>query len=396
MRILLEHLRRARFSRSRLGLLLVTLTVGALAPASAEAYPQWQFSSDTARCSQCHFSPAGGGIVTGYARDAVGDELSTWQGDGSFLHGLIELPAKLAVQFDGRYASVGYDYGNPSGMKQAFFPMQADLAIRGALTDALSVAAVVGYRGQVRASDAELGRGGVEPAGGSLFISREHYLMYRPQVMGWYVRAGRFFAPFGLRLAEHYAYVRRDTGFNLLEESYNLSGGVVKNEWELHVTAFAPDYVRKLGGRDTGLAGLFERRLGEASALGASLRLALKDAANSATGGLFGKTYLAGPRILVQAEANVATTTVSGGASSNTFTGYLGLTWFPIKSLWVTPFGERLQTDLSVNESATNAGGLQLSWFPYPHFELVWMLRAQMPSGQKTGTSGMLFAHYYL
>ena len=36
------------------------------------------------------------------------------------------------------------------------------------------------------------------------FISREHYLMYRPEAMGIYARVGRFFAPFGLRLAEHY------------------------------------------------------------------------------------------------------------------------------------------------------------------------------------------------
>ena len=38
--------------------------------------------------------------------------------------------------------------------------------------------------------------------------------MWRPAALGPYVRAGRFFAPFGLRLAEHYAYVRRDTGYN--------------------------------------------------------------------------------------------------------------------------------------------------------------------------------------
>ncbi len=67
--------------------------------------------------------------------------------------------------------------------------------------------------------DEPVGAGAAQPAGGSRFISREHYLMWRPAALGPYVRAGRFFAPFGLRLAEHYAYVRRDLGYNLLEES---------------------------------------------------------------------------------------------------------------------------------------------------------------------------------
>ena len=30
----------------------------------AFAYPQFQFSSGTTRCAQCHYSPAGGGLIT--------------------------------------------------------------------------------------------------------------------------------------------------------------------------------------------------------------------------------------------------------------------------------------------------------------------------------------------
>ncbi|HEY0710722.1 MAG TPA: hypothetical protein VGG33_28215, partial [Polyangia bacterium] len=220
----------------------LAVAVGVFASSrTAQAYPQWQFSSGTARCSQCHFSPSGGGIVTGYGRDAVGDDLSTWEGDGSFAHGSIDLPKAVALQFDGRYAGLLHDAGETTGPRQLHFPMQADLSLRFALTDEISFVGTVGYRGQARAANEPVGAGAAVADGSSRFRSREHYLMWRPAPQGAYVRAGRFYAPFGLRLAEHNSYVRRDLGFNLLEESYNLSAGYVQADWELHLTAFGPD-----------------------------------------------------------------------------------------------------------------------------------------------------------
>src|SRR3954469_9875180 len=75
-------------------------------PARAEAYPQWQLSSGAARCNTCHFAPAGGGLPTTYGRDAVGEELSTFSGDGSLLHGTATVPTWLAVGGDLRGAVV--------------------------------------------------------------------------------------------------------------------------------------------------------------------------------------------------------------------------------------------------------------------------------------------------
>ena len=116
------------------------------------------------------------------------------------------------------------------------FPCRPTAYVRLALGDALSLYGSLGYRGQARALNEPTGTGAATPIA-SRFISREHYLMWRPEAMGIYARAGRFFAPFGLRLAEHYAYVRRDLGYNLLEESYNLSLGYLQNAYEVHVTA---------------------------------------------------------------------------------------------------------------------------------------------------------------
>ena len=64
--------------------------------------------------------------------------------------------------------------------------------------------------------------------------------MWRPSATGPYARLGRFYAPYGLRFVEHIYFVRRYTGYELYNETYNVSGGYVADDWELHVTAFTP------------------------------------------------------------------------------------------------------------------------------------------------------------
>jgi hypothetical protein len=378
--------------------LAALLAAGLLAGAgTAQAYPQWQFSSGTSRCGQCHYNPAGGGLINGYGRDAAGEELSTWEGDGAFLHGAVELPKWFAMGADFRYAVLSHDVGENTGPALAYFPMQADAELRIAFNESVSLYGTVGYRGQARGADEPVGAGGAKPATSSRFISREHYLMWRPAALGPYVKAGRFFAPFGLRLAEHYAYVRRDVGFNTLEESYGVTLGWVKNSWELHLTGFGPDVVRYLGSTERGGAGMLEVRPGENLALGVQGRVAMTDDRYRYIGGVFGKTYFEAAKSLIQTELNLVHSTFPGGSvTTQGFVGYLGITFFPGAGFWITPFAERSQTSIAVRDTATNGGGLQLNWFPYPHLEIVGMGRFQAPTGDSTAMTGMLFLHYYL
>jgi hypothetical protein len=363
---------------------------------SAQAYPQWQFSSGTSRCSSCHYAPAGGGLIRGYGRDAAGEELSTWEGDGSFLHGAAELPKSLAIGFDGRFAVLAQNVGEAHGSTLSYFPMQADAYVRLALGTAFSAYGSIGYRGQVRSVNQPVGSGGAVPIA-SRFISREHYLMWQPAAQGVYARAGRFFAPFGLRLAEHYSYVRRDLGFNLLQESYSLSLGYLQKGYEVHVTAFMPDVVRNVGGKELGGAAMLERRVGDSSALGVQGKYGQTDDLARFIGGVFLKTYLDSTNALIQAEFNVVhSTAADAGVSTDGFVGYAGVSFFPTRGLWVTPFAERSQTSIAVRDSATDAGGVQINWFPYPHFELMWMGRFQIPAGDSTALTSMFFLHYYL
>ena len=377
--------------------LTLALACAILAPAVAHAYPQWQLSSGAVRCNQCHYAPGGGGLVTTYARDAVSTELSTFEGNGAFLHGVLELPSRLALGGDLRGAFVTHDANEITGSRQALFPMQADLNGRVVLWGGLSFAATAGLRGQQRANQEFVPFQNYQPIYTSRLVSREHFLMWQPSPQGLYARAGRFFAPFGLRMAEHTTYVRRDLGFNQLEESYNLSGGYVTTPWELHVTAFAPDFLRHIGGTQAGVAAYYERRLlGDTAAVAAQTRVAFGGGARRMIGGGVAKYYVPLLRTLVLAEGNLVHWTLDEGLARNQFVGAGGVAVLPARGLIVTLLAERNQEDLAVRSAVWNAGTALVNWFPYPHVELQMMGRLQFPGGADATKTLFVQLHYFL
>lgn len=365
---------------------------------AAEAYPQWQLSTGAVRCNQCHYAPAGGGLITGYGRDAAGDELATFAGEGAFLHGAVTLPAWLALGADFRGAYVGRDVGDINGSTNAVFPMQADLVARVAAPEGFSVYATAGVRGQVRSNAEDVPLQNYQPIDQSRFISREHWVMWQPQPQGAYARLGRFYAPFGLRLAEHITFIRRDVGFNQLQESYNLSGGWVTDPWEVHVTAFAPDFLRHIGSDEKGLASYGERRLLDGTAaVGVQGRWSSAvSGPTRLTGGVVGKLFVAPARTMVFLEGNLVRLVLDGARDRTQYIGAVGATVFPYRGVTLTALAERNQEDVKVRDARWDAGTLLLGWFPYPHFELQLMARWEHPGGGDTTDTIFFQLHYYL
>lgn len=385
---------RLRMIRFGCGLSLAFAAVVLAAP-EAQAYPQWQFTSGTTRCNQCHFSPAGGGLLRGYGRDAAGEDLSTFEGNGGLLHGLVEPPDWLALGGDFRLAYVRQDVAAPDSPEQALFPMQADLHGRVAIGESLSIQASAGYRGQVRNADTS-GRG-YQPGNAHRFISREHFVMWQPAAQGLYARAGRFYAPYGLRLAEHVTYVRRDLAFNILQESYNVSGGYIANEWELHLTAFGPDFLQKLGAQETGGAAYYERRLFEETAsIAVQGRFGTFDGVSRLMGGVVARYFIEPAKLMFLAEANLVNNHYPGSAAQNQFVGLTGFTYLPWNSVIFTALLERSQTALQVRDSATDSVMGLINWFPYPHTEFQLVGRVQKPMEIETAKTLLLQFHYWL
>jgi hypothetical protein len=274
--------------------------------------------------------------------------------------------------------------------------MQADLYARVAFGAGVSLSATGGFRGQVRTNDDLIPTQNYQPIDASRFISREHYVMWQPQAQGPYVRAGRFFVPFGLGLAEHIVYVRRDLGFGTLQETYNVSAGWTYDQSSLHVTAFAPDFARHIGGDAWGGAAFYERRvLGDVAAVAAQGRYAKGPDAGRWTGGLVGKLYVAPARTLLFAEANLLHVTVDAGGQANQFVGAAGAALLPVRGVVITLLGERFQDDLAVAQAGWTAATALVSWFPYAHVEAQTMFRLEVPGGGTAVPAFFAQLHYY-
>ena len=382
-------------SALRAAVLLVVTLAGARV---AQAYPQWQLSTGATRCNQCHYAPAGGGLINNYGRDAAGEDLSTYGGNGAFLHGAVQLPDWLALGADVRGAFVDNDVQDPSGNTVAVFPMQADVYARLALPLGFSLSATGGFRDQVRDPNVLVPIQNYQPVDTSQLISREHYLMWQPETIGPYVRVGRFFAPFGLRLSEHILYIRRDLGFDLLQESYNVSGGFVYPEFELHLTLFAPDFVRHIGSNQKGFAGYLERRLlNDQVALSAQFRLAAAPGVTRLTVGAFGKAYVESLKTLFMAELDGVNASYDDAyqTTRQQIVGMAGFTVLPAKGLMFTVLGERNQIDVAAPTSWTAATFL-FNVFPYAHFEFQFMERIEYPQGGQIANTVFIQLHYYL
>jgi len=380
---------------SRVASLLVAGALVLVSSGRAEAYPQWQFSSGATRCDQCHFDPAGGGLPNSYGRDASGEDLATFGGNGAFLHGAVNLPSWVALGGDLRGAVASNDVDDINGTSVAAFPMQADAEGHFGYGP-LSFYGVLGLRGQVRSSSDIVPDQNYQPVSTSELVSREHWLMLRESALGGYIRAGRFFAPFGLRMAEHILYVRRDLGFGTLEESYNLSSGYVAEKWELHVTAFAPDFLRHMGSRESGATAYAERRFADVGAAALQARVATGEGQTRTIVGGVGKYWLAPLRTLFLAEGDFVRRDIDTVPASYQFVGVAGVSVMATKGVMATVLQEREQVDLAVRGTTYDATTALLSWFPYAHFELQGMARIQVPDGGQTAKTLFLQLHYFL
>lgn len=353
----------------------------------AQAYPQFQFSSGTILCGQCHYSPAGYGLITQWGRDESADTISRG-GDGNFLHGLVAPPDWLGLGGDVRLAGIRNDTGATRSPEYAVFPMQAELYARVATSDGTkSLYVSAGGRSAVNVS------GTAHEVG---FVSREHYLMYKPSATGFYYRIGRFYAPFGLRLSEHVFFVREFTGFNLYEETYNVSGGYIDPDWELHLTAFTPPPSNfpstfqtadaAFGG--SGGAAFGEVRFAKMAAVGGQTRIGTSSTKMFEQIGIDGKLWLDAANLLFLAEADLTHFVLKVGAPPWTsFVGYFGVTFIPIRGVMAGLSAERYEADL--RGASQNAVDLELNYFPLAHIEVELFGRRQF-SGSGLGVGSAL------
>ena len=375
------------------GYLAASLLFITLATGDAEAYPEFQFSTGAVRCSQCHVSPSGGGLVNSYGRSQAEDAISMYGGNGDFLYGIWEEPDWVKFGVDLRVAVLARDNGSETDF--LVFPMQGDTYVDFFFKD-FTAAFILGPRAQARTPrESPLAR----------MNSREHWLMWRPKTQGPYARVGRFYAPFGLRQQDHTVFNRRFLGFHSFEESYNLSGGYVKNKWEAHATLFAPapgPLQLVLGGGPAayGFTGYYEKRLGKRKgAAAAQTRIAKSDTDLRSTLGGVGKWYFKPAKLLLMGELDLTLQTFDDGDSPSRmqFTSYLSGTYTPIQGLAITAALQRHDTDLSVRDTGYDATQISVQWFVRSHVEFHSVYRLEFSGDyQKPRLLTFWMLHYFL
>jgi hypothetical protein len=370
-----------------------SLAVALLCVAStARAYPHYQLRDGEARCSGCHWAPAGGGPASAWGRHQAAGPLSasSWlwpSGERSDDEPGVSL-GWLDLAVATRLALLRNQISGPTGAEWHLIPMQADTwahAERGSF----SAVAGLGLNGATRLEDQRVT---------SYFVSREHWVAWQPDAEGGlYARAGRFMAPFGLRLADHTTYVRRYTGHDLLQESYGASGGWLGDAFEVHATASLYNPYAAAGRDERGGTLYGEARLGP-SAIGASLRVGDSPRSRRYTGGVNAKLRLDGlaTTLLAELDATSATFPRAGDESREEIAAYGGFVAELKPGLNASLAYELWAPDVEVKGLTRHAVSAWVTLLPRGSWEVQLSGRWQLIGRDEDALAAMLMGYFWL
>jgi hypothetical protein len=351
--------------------LAVTAAVGLLALAGrAHAEPMF-LSRQYTRCTTCHYSPTGGGLLTPYGRGLT-RELSTMsghpaaesepgRGEESFLFGRLgQRTGPVDLGIDVRPAHLDVDSGGFATTED--FMMDADL-----------LAAVRAHGWTLYG---EIGR---EPVPDGPKIASYEYWIARdsPSEGGFGFRLGRFLPAYGIRLSDHTALTRLPLGFDVYDQVLGLEVSHSGERHLLQVSASpgpAPSVFQDDGRRAFTASGRLQLDLGPRSALVFSglFRSASQLQPRSALSGVaFGIAPLR--RLSVWTEADLqsqaALADVEGAGGGTGFT-LLNETSFEIyRGLWLK-LSPQLRTEPGHSGSGTFRTLIEADLLPRTHWNV--------------------------
>ncbi|MBA3463131.1 MAG: hypothetical protein H0T46_24455 [Deltaproteobacteria bacterium] len=356
----------------------------------AHAYPQFQLSRDQ-MCTSCHLSPAGGGLLNENGL-ATAEMMSQLGHAPEFFYGKVPTPKWLTLGGDVRGAA---GYLQTPTKSLVGIPMQIE-GYGSAKFDTVTIHANVGARASTVGNEAA-----------TYVWSREHYLMWQAKPRdndGVYVRLGRFMPVYGLRLAEHPAYVRRYGGTPLYADTYALHGAFVSQRFEAHVTGFIKDPLIDVVDHSSGGMVYGEFRPNEVTLVGIEGMVKRTVDDTKFGGGVIGKRLL-GSKLLVQAElqyvSQVITKSSLNKADGNPLQliGYVLASYFPKDWLMIDVGLGHYDSNIRTRLLDRDCIDLNIHWFVDSHIELIFTNRYEMLSFGQGGPSGaysLMQLHYRL
>lgn len=353
--------------------LTLTLALALLPAASANAYP-WMVKHGLAACSACHVDPSGAGQLSVFGRQQAEQQVR-WRPPGSTYDPASRLPNFLwfaqlpdAVNLSGnvRVGALMQPGATPVGRG---LEMASDLSGTLTFAEKVVVHADVGFgRKDVVAPIAIVPACDPSAPGecGPSLVMRTFWAGMRVGD-GVFVRGGRLVVPFGLRNAEHNAWVRAltRTDFNVSQQlgaAVAVASGAVRAEVMGLGGSWQP------GTHEGGYSALFEYAVRPTATVGASSLIArsLDDGTTRHAHGAFFRWAPVTPLVLL-GEADVL-----AWQSADTRVGYAALLqadWEIVQGLHVMLTGE------SAHRGATQRGAslgawASLAWYFFSHFEL--------------------------
>ena len=298
---------------------------GLILASTASAEPMFLAKQYT-RCTACHYSPSGGGLLTPYGRLLSHRELSTTGAGGSaptagrdddphgeqaFLFGALGDalgPAHLGLELRPSHLRVGF----PGGHFDRNLLMNLDL---------IGAVQAKGWTAYATAGreppDSAVRNGLTQPD--AAFISYEHWVGYQSD-SGFGMRAGRFMPASGIRFSDHTAYTRTDLDFDRNDQVYGLELSDTMGPSLLQVTLSpgkAEAILHDRERRGFSIAGRWQRDLSPRTAVVGSALYRHStdlDPKSGAIGGALG--FAPTPRISVWTEVDANLQTEARGGQS--------------------------------------------------------------------------------
>jgi hypothetical protein len=307
-------------------------------------------------CGSCHLNRTGGGGRTAYGAGYGARTLPSKQlvaGHGLF-DGSIGERVRLGLDARGGYLGTFRDPGPYIG-EAKLSQADVDLAVD-VLKDTLLI-----YISEH-----------VAPGGAS---AREAFALYSVDRAGFYVKGGKFFLPFGLRLQDDEAATRRATGFTFDTADVGAEVGMDDGRWStaLSITNGAAGGAEGDNGKQYSWTGARVFSLGR---FGLSLSTNdLPARAHQTIAGAFG-TFRAGP-VVVLAEADVIHDNDGMNPERHGGAGHLELDGAAHPGLTLRAFAGASDLDLDDGVSRLTQWGLGVDWTPLPGLQIRGLYRAR-------------------
>jgi hypothetical protein len=348
--------------RASARLLALTGLVLAASAAAVRAEPAF-LSRQYTRCTTCHFSATGGGLLTPYGRSLSRQELSTFgrsptgsqpgNREHEFLWGALgNRLGALSVGIDVRPAHLDVNFVG-GDLKRDFF-MTADL--------------LAAYRRNGWTLYGEFGR---EPRStGTRLASYEYWVAHQSE-KGLGFKAGRFLPAYGINFADHTAFTRASLGLDSYDQvlGLELSHTSERHLAQLSVSPGRADSISNDDGRRAFTsAGRFQWDFGPRTALVAS-GLYRGSSRFAGRGGSAGLALGLAPaaRLSIWTEADALFEHGRGGAPAYAIVNETGFEVY--RGVWLK-FSPQLRTEFGDTSAGSLRMAFELNLLPRTHWNV--------------------------